>query len=99
MKQLIYKEDVLQEISSCDNEIFVTEAEQEYLWKRIQMLPTVEAIPVEFIESKLETMRKIADDEFERNGGYVNEFDYRMWALKGLLQDWEDYKEQEDEEK
>lgn len=46
MKQLIYKEDVLREISTCDDEIFVTEAEQEYLWERIQMLPTVDAMPV-----------------------------------------------------
>ena len=45
MKQLIYKEDVLQEISSSDD-VFATEAEQEYLWERIQMLPLVNAVPV-----------------------------------------------------
>lgn len=51
MTQLIDKEDVLREISTCDD-VFVTEAEQEYLWERMQMLPTVDAIPISFIEEQ-----------------------------------------------
>lgn len=61
----------------------------------IENITPVEAIPIEFIESRIEQLSRIADDEFNNNGGYVNEFDYRMWALKGLLEDWEGYQEQE----
>ena len=71
----------------------------EDVYKAIEGVPVVDAIPIKFIESRIEQLSRIADDEFNNNGGYVNEFDYRMWALKGLLQDWEDYQEQEEYEK
>lgn len=61
---------------------------------RIRELPTVEAVPISFIEKRIEQLKNHADYEFEANGGYVGGSQYRQWELECLLNVWAERKEE-----
>lgn len=54
----------------------------------IDEMPTVDAIPISFIEKRIEQLKKHADYEFEENGGYAGGSQYRQWELECLLDAW-----------
>lgn len=60
----------------------------------IDALPTVEAVPISFIEKRIEQLKNHADYEFEANGGYVGGSQYRQWELECLLNVWAERKEE-----
>lgn len=65
----------------------VPETKRELL-RMIMEQPTVEAIPISFIEKRIEQLKSHADYEFEANGGYAGGSQYRQWELECLLDAW-----------
>lgn len=64
-------------------------------WERVlNEQPTVEAVPISFIEKRIEQLKNHADYEFEANGGYVGGSQYRQWELECLLNVWAERKEE-----
>ena len=55
--------------------------------------PTVEAIPVSFINEQIEKLQGIADYEFIESGGYLGECNHELRALQDLLKHWAERKE------
>lgn len=49
---------------------------------------TVDAVPISFIEKRIEQLKSHADYEFEANGGYAGGSQYRLWELECLLDAW-----------
>ena len=56
--------------------------------------PTVEAIPVSFINEQIEKLQGIADYEFIESGGYLGECNHELRALQDLLKHWKGRKEE-----
>ena len=54
--------------------------------------PTVDAIPVQFIQDRIDHLQDLADYEFEANGGYIGQVCFEKDALTNLLEDWEKQK-------
>ena len=54
----------------------------------IHEIPTVDAVPISFIEKRIEQLKSHADYEFESNGGYAGGSQYRQWELECLLDAW-----------
>lgn len=57
-------------------------------WDDILEAPTVDAVPISFIEKRIEQLKSHADYEFEANGGYAGGSQYRQWELECLLDAW-----------
>ena len=53
-----------------------------------EMPPTIEAIPIEFIEKRIAELKKLNEYEFVENGGYTSPSDYEQWGLERLIRDW-----------
>ena len=56
--------------------------------EEIDQMPTVVAVPISFIEKRIEQLKNQADYEFEENGGYAGGSQYRQWELECLLDAW-----------
>ena len=56
--------------------------------------PTVDAIPVSFINEQIENLQGIADYEFIASGGYVGACNHELGALQDLLKHWAERKEE-----
>ena len=56
--------------------------------------PTVDAIPVSFINEQIENLQGIADYEFIESGGYLGECNHELRALQDLLKHWAERKEE-----
>lgn len=54
----------------------------------LRSLPTVDAIPVEFIQKRIDFLDKLAKYEFEATGGYGGQAAASKYELKNLLKDW-----------
>ena len=54
----------------------------------IEEQPTIEAIPIEFIEKRIAELKKLNEYEFIANGGYTSPSDYEQWELERLIRDW-----------
>lgn len=54
----------------------------------IENAPTVDAVPVSFINEMIKRFRDIADYAFDENGGYFDSSHYELWALEMLLTEW-----------
>lgn len=50
-------------------------------------------IPLWFVEMKAEAAEKMSEMEYRENGGCLdgNNYFYRYEALRGLIDDWEEY--------
>ena len=55
--------------------------------------PTVDAVPVSFIQKRMDELKDIADYEFIENGGYVGSMSYQVHELEQLLKAWAERKE------
>lgn len=62
--------------------------------EEIEQMPTVDAVPISFIEKRIEQLKNQADYEFEANGGYAGGSQYRQWELECLLDAWAKRKEE-----
>ena len=56
--------------------------------------PTVDAIPVSFINEQIENLQGIADYEFIESGGYIGTCNHELGALQDLLKHWTERKEE-----
>lgn len=54
----------------------------------IKRQPTVDAVPIEFIEKRIAELKKLNEYEFIANGGYTSPSDYEQWELERLIRDW-----------
>ena len=61
--------------------------------EEIDQMPTIDAVPISFIEKRIEQLKSHADYEFEENGGYAGGSQYRQWELECLLDAWAKRKE------
>ena len=50
--------------------------------------PTIDAVPIEFIEKRIAELKKLTEYEFIANGGYTSPSDYEQWELERLIRDW-----------
>lgn len=57
----------------------------------IDDMPTVDAIPIEFIEKRIEELKKLNEYEFIANGGCTSPSDYEQWELERLIRDWREH--------
>ena len=71
----------------------VPETKRELL-RMIMEQPTVDAVPISFIEKRIEQLKSHAEYEFEANGGYAGGSQYRQWELECLLDAWAERKEE-----
>ena len=60
----------------------------------INYAPTVDAVPVSFIQKRMDELKDIADYEFIVNGGYVGNLSYQVHELEQLLKAWAERKEE-----
>lgn len=58
--------------------------------------PTIDAIPIEFIEKRIAELKKLNEYEFIANGGYTSPSDYEQWELERLTRDWREQNEKTD---
>lgn len=64
---------------------------QKYILEMIDIharLNPIDAVPISFIERRIEQLKSHADYEFEENGGYAGGSQYRLWELECLLDAW-----------
>ena len=52
--------------------------------------PTIDAVPIEFIEKRIAELKKLNEYEFIANGGYTSPSDYEQWELERLIRDWKE---------
>ena len=50
--------------------------------------PTIDAIPIEFIQKRIDQLKEINERLFMVNGGYTSPSDYEQWELERLIRDW-----------
>ena len=55
--------------------------------------PTIDAVPIEFIEKRIAELKKLNEYEFIANGGYTSPSDYEQWELERLIRDWREQNE------
>ena len=53
--------------------------------------PTIDAVPIEFIEKRIAELKKLNEYEFIANGGYTSPSDYEQWELERLIRDWREH--------
>ena len=56
--------------------------------KAIDEQPTIDAVPIEFIEKRIAELKKLNEYEFIANGGYTSPSYYAQWELERLIRDW-----------
>lgn len=56
----------------------------------VQEQPTIDAVPIEFIEKRIAELKKLNEYEFIANGGYTSPSDYEQWELERLIRDWKE---------
>ena len=57
-------------------------------WHDIEKAPTVDAIPVDFIQQRIDQLQDVADFALESNGGYIESANSSLYELKLLLSRW-----------
>ena len=59
-------------------------------WEDIAEAPTVNAIPVQFIQQRIDHLHELAEYEFEYNGGYIGATHIAWHELEKILIEWEE---------
>lgn len=55
---------------------------------RIDNAPTVNAVPVSYIQQRIDRLKILAEYEAEANGGYVGKVHTEVYALRALINYW-----------
>lgn len=66
----------------------VTKAVREFVKNHIDGQTVVDAIPIEFIQKRINHLHDLAEYDFEANGGYIGEAHLAEYELENLLTDW-----------
>lgn len=56
--------------------------------EKLMSMPTVDAVPVSYIQQRIDRLRLLAEYEFEANGGYVGKVHTEVYALRALINYW-----------
>lgn len=54
----------------------------------IELAPTVNAIPVNYIQDRIDSLQELAEYELEANGGYTGQVHTEVYALRRLINQW-----------
>lgn len=54
----------------------------------VEECPTVDAIPVQFIQDRIDELAELAEYESEANGGYTGQAHTQMYELRRLINQW-----------
>ena len=54
----------------------------------VMSAPTVDAVPVQFIQQRIDSLQSLAEYEFEANGGYTGQVHTEVYALRRLINQW-----------
>jgi len=54
----------------------------------IKHAPTVDAVPVSYIQDRIYSLQSLAEYEMEANGGYVGKVHTEVYALRALINYW-----------
>ena len=57
-------------------------------WNIDPEAPTVDAVPISFIQKRISYLQEIADYEFEASGGYTGEASTQLNELRRLIVSW-----------
>ena len=79
------------DLSDCRGLCYVTFLE------KVQRLPAVDAVPVSYIQQRIDRLRLLAEYEAEANGGYKGDASAGLFELKKILSMWENEKEKQNE--
>ena len=56
----------------------------------VMSAPTVDAVPVSYIQDRIDQLHKLAEYEFEYNGGYVGATHIAWHELEKILIEWKE---------
>ena len=62
----------------------------------VMSAPTVEAVPVSYIQQRIDRLRLLAEYEAEANGGYIGRSYMAKFELEELIKYWKKEREQND---
>ena len=84
--ELIDKETAYKELSEYyhHNEFIQHLALSEALGR----VPVVDAVPVSYIQQRIDRLRVLAEYEAEANGGYIGQVHTEVYALRRLINYW-----------
>jgi hypothetical protein len=82
--QLIDKEKLLKTIPS----------EEMVARMAVMSAPTVDAVPVSYIQQRIDRLRLLAEYEAEANGGYIGRSSMALFELEELIKYWKAEREQ-----
>lgn len=54
----------------------------------VDPVQTVDAVPVSYIQQRIDRLRLLAEYEMEANGGYVGKVHTEVYALRALINYW-----------
>lgn len=57
-------------------------------WEDIAEAPTVDAVPVSFIQQRIDELAELAEYELESSGGYTGKAHTQMYELRRLINYW-----------
>ena len=58
--------------------------------------PVVDAVPVSYIQQRIDRLRLLAEYEAEANGGYIGRSSMALFELEELIEYWKKEREQND---
>lgn len=62
----------------------------------VDPVPTVEAVPVSYIQQRIDRLRLLAEYEAEANGGYIGRSYMAKFELEELINYWKAEREQDE---
>lgn len=62
----------------------------------VMSAPTVDAVPVSYIQQRIDRLRLLAEYEAEANGGYIGRSYMAKFELEELIEYWKKEREQDD---
>ena len=62
----------------------------QYAIAKLDSAPTVDAVPVSYIQQRIDHLHELAEYEFEYNGGYIGATHIAWHELEKILIEWEE---------
>lgn len=63
---------------------------KDLITELIDSMPTIDAIPIEFIQKRIDQLKEMNGRIFIANGGFTTPSDYEQWELERLVREWRD---------
>lgn len=88
MTRLIDADEMLKRLESWNTDDEMDKALYNFTLSRIIEQPTVDAIPVSYIQQRIDRLKLLAEYEFESSGGYTGKAHTQMYELRRLINYW-----------